>query len=475
MLADNPDGGLLLEINGAPFNYFGDNSFISKFLSGDDYWLNLAYEEYRDNGNPDVLYEEFIDALFAASRVDLRLIYVKRVGDSADSELLINQGGVSEDMVIIPENFFSQGTTEQSVPVIKKFFSFERPSGMYRCYELAKASGTYQEILGQSLTEFAKVCLEQLEEQYDVAGNSAYDILENAVTRKLLEQMRDSDKFEVMFDYCFNMGDISSLAAAHVSQSNMTEDLLRMFNSTKERIRIYLNNLNEFGTDMTRDVSDCLPKAANGAGMGNFNADMEFSSELLLILLSTPLYIYKGWVKVADPHCLITQTIVDLAETGFLIPKLKDFKVYNPLSLVTDAAPCDTITLPWFPGDPLGFFGLTQIVATGVTFAPMIVGLPPFPPTPFGLVYYTVVEPLLYLLEMDWRNKKMMENPDYKNAIVVQTGISMEDVPVCFEDQQLLIGAQDEETQAIAEASENLDEDNPCPTLDIEFYKGDNC
>jgi len=68
-----------------------------------------------------------------------------------------------------------------------------------------------------------------------------------------------------------------------------------------------------------------------------------------------------------------------------------------------------------------------------------------------------------------------MENLDYKNAIIVQTGLPMDDIPVCIEDQELLVAAQDEEAQAIEEASENLDEDSSCPTLDIEFYKGDNC
>jgi len=402
-------------------------------------------------------FEEWVDGTFASTVVHLRLLYVKK--------------GTPVDPYEPPDE------NAYPFPTDENFFYFQdgddASATKYRCYELAKSQGTYQQILGQSLTEFAKICEEQLEEQYSVSGNSAYEILENAVVRKLLIEMRDSDKFDVMFDYCFNIGDISSIAAAHVSQSNMTDDMLRMFNSTKEKVRLYLNNLDVYGTDMTKDNSDCLAKAANTPGIGNFNADIDFSSEILLLMLSTPLYIYKGWVKVADPHCLITQTIVDLAETGFLIPKMKEYKIPN-----LDLPPpdnCTTISLPTFPGEPISFFGLTQAVALGVTFAPCIVGSPPFPPTPFGLVYYAVVEPLLYLLEMDWRNEMMMENLDYKNAIIVQTGLPMDDIPVCIEDQELLTAAQDEEAQAIEEASENLDEDSSCPTLDIEFYKGDNC
>ena len=460
VLSDSEEGTLLLQINSDPYEYFGSSSFIAAYLNGDDSALRTQYERIRDFQEQFGVdmgfdsFEEWLNDKFATTTVHTRLLYVKK-----DLPFDVDSSAFKE-------------------PSGEKFFYFSdngtiNGENKWRCYELASAKGTYQEILGQSLSEFAKICEEQLEEQYNVTGQTSYDILENAVVKKLLIKLRDSDKFDVMFDYCFNLGDISSVAVSHISQSNMTDDMLRMFNSTKEKIRMYLNNLNTFGTNLTIDNSDCLPKAANTPGIGNFNEDIDFSSEILLLMLSTPLYIYKGWVKVADPHCLITQTIVDLAETGFLIPKMKEFKV--PDLNLPPPDNCTTITLPAFPGDPISFFGLTQAVALGVTFAPVIVGAPPFPPTPFGLIYYTVVEPLLYLLEMDWRNEKMMENLDYKNAIVVQTGIDMEDIPVCIEDQDLLDAARIQEAQDIEDASDNLDEDSSCPTLDIEFYKGDNC
>ena len=69
----------------------------------------------------------------------------------------------------------------------------------------------------------------------------------------------------------------------------------------------------------------------------------------------------------------------------------------------------------------------------------------------------------------------MMTNEDYRNAIEVQTGMSMSDIPVCLEDEQLLNSAIQEEQQQIDEASDRLDAEGPCPSLDIEFYKGDDC
>jgi len=463
VISDDEEGTLLLQINSSPPEYYGSNSWIAAFLRGDDSQLKTQYDQkvaFQEQFGIDLgfdSFEEWVDSTFASTKVTLRLLYVKK--DTAfDADSVAFQepiGGDNPDKFF----FFKDGDTPSS--------------SRYRCYELARSEGTYQEILGQSLTEFAKICQEQLEEEYSVTGNSSYEILENAVVRKLLIQMRDSDKFDVMFNYCFNLTDISSIAVSHISQSNMTDDMLRMFNSTKEKIRLYLNNLNVFGTNMTVDNIDCLSKAANNPGIGNFNEDIDFSSEILLMMLATPLYIYKGWVKVADPHCLITQTIVDLAETGFLIPKLKDFKI--PDLRIPPPDNCTTISLPVFPGENISFPGLTQAVALGVTFAPMIVTGVPFPATPFGLIYYTVVEPLLYLLEMDWRNDKMMENLEYKNLIEVQTGLQMGDIPVCIEDQDLLDAAIQEEEQNIESASDNLDEDSSCPTLDIEFFKGDNC
>ena len=69
----------------------------------------------------------------------------------------------------------------------------------------------------------------------------------------------------------------------------------------------------------------------------------------------------------------------------------------------------------------------------------------------------------------------MMANPDFENAIFVNTGLPMFDIPVCIEDQEDLDKAREQEAAEIEDAQENLDEDSSCPTLDIEFYKGDNC
>jgi len=130
-------------------------------------------------------------------------------------------------------------------------------------------------------------------------------------------------------------------------------------------------------------------------------------------MLRTPLQVYKGWVKTADPHTLITQTIVELLKAGLIIPKLEEKSFEIPFS---DPKRCLPINTPVYPGVRVDFPGMTQLTALGVTYAPLVVGAPPFIPTPFGLIYYAAVDPLLFLLDGISSNQ-VLENEDLKREL----------------------------------------------------------
>lgn len=351
-------------------------------------------------------------------------------------------------------------------------------STFYRCYPLATSEGSIKELTGTSALEIYEECkkLENIAEgtRDFVEIKEFINEIQKRTYKPLLEKMRDSEMFDIMFDYCFDIKNIASVAAIKVTQSNANTQLKRMFSDTKAEIRKYLSNIVDVGTDYNKDKLDCasnLPTESS-FNFGNFNLDAEFSSSLLKMILTTPLYIYKGWSKTADPHVLLTQTIVDVFETGYIIPKEKQINVEKPF---TDPVECVTINSFEYPGDPIWIPGLTQVIAGVVTFTPWIFTGVPFFPTPYGLVYYGVVDPLLQLMESSWRTALVFQNPELAAAISRESGVDFSDIPVCEADRDQLARAQQEQESKQAENEQKLDDNSCPPALDIEFYEGDDC
>ena len=258
----------------------------------------------------------------------------------------------------------------------------------------------------------------------------------NQLTEHVLEKLRQTTDFRIMFEYCFNLEDIATMVAIYAFMANSTREALRMFDSTKSKIEaLFYSSLDS--PDYEGNRTGCNEKQMSNYlnNLGNFNPDDLWNPQLLLLLLTTPLYIYKGWAKTADPHVLITQSLVELGQAGFLIPKIKDTKVEIPF---TDPVVCETIPLPQFPGVKLDFPGITQVTAAAVTFAPLLVGAPPFVPTPFGLVYYGIVDPLLMLLTSGYLKGITEEYDNGKEIIdsLTKSGLSniLADVPLCADE-----------------------------------------
>ena len=186
----------------------------------------------------------------------------------------------------------------------------------------------------------------------------------NQLTEHVLEQMRKTTDFRVMFEYCFNLQDISSMVAVYAYLANSTREALNMYNLTKERIESFFYASVNSGDYFSNTTCNQKAYADSLKNLGDFNFDN--AGQLLLLLLTTPLYIYKGWSKTADPHVLVTQSLVELGQAGFLIPKIEDTKIEIPF---TDPVQCETVPLPTYPGIKIDFPRFTQVTATAVTFA----------------------------------------------------------------------------------------------------------
>ena len=56
----------------------------------------------------------------------------------------------------------------------------------------------------------------------------------NQLTEHVLEQMRKTTDFRIMFEYCFNLQDISTLVAVYAYLANSTREALNMYNLPKK-------------------------------------------------------------------------------------------------------------------------------------------------------------------------------------------------------------------------------------------------
>ena len=305
------------------------------------------------------------------------------------------------------------------------------------------------------------------EEQDSVVGRVSKKIFQH-----MLHELRDQDDFRVMFEYCFNLQDVSSVVTSYSFLANTTREMLKVFDVTKRRMENFLFNASS-GSNYFNSTTGCNENqmAKSLYNMGNSNMDDVWNPSLLLFLLMTPLHIYKGWSKTADPHVFITQTIVELGQAGFLIPKLEKKNVEIPFH---DPIKCQEVTVPTFPGEKITIPGFTQLVALAVTYAPLLVTLPPFPPTPFGLVYYLLVDPLLQLMS-PWANELMMNDPNLQRALSDNGLDFSKEAILCLPGEVTPIDEKDSSNE-----SDSDDNDDDCGPLgpspvDVGGYGKSNC
>jgi len=317
--------------------------------------------------------------------------------------------------------------------------------------------------------------------------------VEDKVFTHLKDKLIDTDGFKVMFDFCFNLNDIASFILTYCLVSVDDQIMSRAFSSTKKAI------INMFGWLWTADQATdaCETKEAQSSTKGiSFGdmfpdiGDMFANPEFLLMMLLAPLNTYKGWVKIADPHVFITTTIMDLLKIPVLPKNVKkniedvdnpgkvkcadmpDFSQAVSISDMLFGGMEDMWTLggpvdvpPIYLPSPIVEWG----VQTGVTLAPCIIGMPPYPATPFGYVYYFGVSPLIWALKdlpriLEQMNKNQVglagsDLSDFSKNLM-STGLMQPAVLACFDAEPT------EEQEAAAQAAnDDAPEDDGCPPM----------
>ena len=307
------------------------------------------------------------------------------------------------------------------------------------------------------------------------------------VTTAIREKLMQTDSFRVIFDFSFDLNDVSSLIMLYCLQSSDDQIMSRVFNSTKKQTISMFDWLWE----ENQSLDPCATDEAQAMALSFEDMFPDMGSaflnpELLLMLLLAPLTTYKGWSKTADPHVFITSTIVELLGLPILPKNIKknlpnvnpldpnfgnlecvnfpDFnQAVSPLDalfagaedLFNPAGPPIT-TPPLYVPAPL----IEGAVAAGVTYAPLIVGLPPFPPTPYGMIYYFAVSPLIWLLKDLPRLIKMMQESDSGKRALASTGLNVG--AITCEDQT---PAETVAAGAATGEDQPVEDDEGCPPI----------
>tara|TARA_Y100001938_G_scaffold150551_1_gene242017 strand:- start:6004 stop:12939 length:6936 start_codon:yes stop_codon:yes gene_type:complete len=311
--------------------------------------------------------------------------------------------------------------------------------------------------------------------------------VETRALNHMKNKLMETDSFKVMFDFCFNLNDVASFILAYCLVTVDDQIMSKSFSSTKKAI------INMFGwlwkEDSTTDACE-TKEAARAKGVGFEDmfpelADMYLNPEFLLMMLLAPLNTYKGWAKIADPHVFITSTIMDLLKFPVIpknvkknIPdidnpgkiKCADMPDFSQAISVSDMlfGGMEDMWTPSGPVDVPPTYLAAPLIETGVqlgvTFAPCIVGSPPYPATPYGYVYYFAVSPLIWalkdlprILDNINKNSKQGKLSDFEKNLM-SIGLMQPAALACFDNEP----TEDEEVAANAATAA---EDEGCPPV----------
>ena len=157
----------------------------------------------------------------------------------------------------------------------------------------------------------------------------------------LLEELKDSAEFKLMFDYLFPQKRYMSAAFLYagdtLSKWVKPDDILDYTKSVLISSLQAFENSNDY-TYVPQEVKDSLSNQMIDMETGTRGKESNLTKQILEIIWKTPLLILKGFVEVTDPAIIIAKLIIDMANAAASAVVMAIEQGLNAAKQVTDQA-----------------------------------------------------------------------------------------------------------------------------------------
>jgi len=137
------------------------------------------------------------------------------------------------------------------------------------------------------------------------------------VADELLQEIKNSAEFKLMFDYLFPMKRYMALATIVASDglSRFIPEPTTVLEKTKMSLQTIIENINNSADykQVPTSVANMMGDLAMRSEAGTSGKEPDMTKEILKILYRTPLLILKGFVEVTDPAIIIAKRIIDIS------------------------------------------------------------------------------------------------------------------------------------------------------------------
>ena len=216
-------------------------------------------------------------------------------------ELMIPVKEVSQNLNLLPNGFDIGGET---IP-------YEQ-LGYYPSKFIEPFQGAATAVLSKE-SEFSEI-FNNLEEA-KFALNTWHQFFYKNLAQDLVDDLKESAEFKLLFDYLFPMRRYMALAMLYGAEglSKFVSKPTNVLEETKDTILETLKGIIKSGdyTFVPDNVANALVNFTSEAGTRPNDPDL--AKQIIEIILKTPLLILKGFVEVTDPAIIIAKAIIDIA------------------------------------------------------------------------------------------------------------------------------------------------------------------
>ncbi len=146
---------------------------------------------------------------------------------------------------------------------------------------------------------------------------NAHQFYYGKLANALLQEIKNSAEFKLMYDYLFPMRRYMALATIMASDglSTFIPNPTDVLDRTKQSLANIIDNISN-STDykhLPDPIANLLAERALRAEAGTGAKEPDMTKEILKIVLRTPLLVLKGFVEITDPAIITAKRIIDIS------------------------------------------------------------------------------------------------------------------------------------------------------------------